>query len=279
MKKFENIIIASDLDGTFLSSESKEIARNIDKIKYFTTNGGSFTFATGRTFSFAFPVTPNCREYVNVPLVTANGMVLYDVKRDMPIREKFFDTELMCDIIDYLYDKYPDVCYRAMNDKGMMTFQPENRFIKLAIEDFGTDIVSIVERHEFHKHKFYKLTLRDEYDVLLDVQAELSKIYEGRIDMCFSAKTILEIMPIGMSKATALIELRDMLSASGEKKLLYAVGDHENDIEMLKYADVSVCPANAIAKVKAICDIQLCDNNAGVIADLIEKLDKDIKLQ
>ena len=78
MKKFENIIIASDLDGTFLSSERTEVARNIEKIKYFTENGGIFTISTGRIFPHILAAAPNAREYVNAPVVSCNGMSLYD---------------------------------------------------------------------------------------------------------------------------------------------------------------------------------------------------------
>jgi hydroxymethylpyrimidine pyrophosphatase-like HAD family hydrolase len=120
----------------------------------------------------------------------------------------------------------------------------------------------------------YKLTLRDNYEVLKEVESELLKRFEGQFNICFSDSTILEVMPLGVSKAMALVELRDMLSEDGSKKLLYTVGDYENDIEMHELADVSVCPANAIDKVKDICDIKLCDNDSGVIADLIELLDK-----
>ena len=34
-KKFENILIASDLDGTFFGSKTHLVERNLEKIKYF----------------------------------------------------------------------------------------------------------------------------------------------------------------------------------------------------------------------------------------------------
>ena len=69
--------------------------------------------------------------------------------------------------------------------------------------------------------------------------------------------------------------LRDMLSEGGKRKTLYAVGDYENDLEMLRASDVAVCPSNALDKIKDICDLCLCDNDTGVIADLIEYIDKN----
>ena len=57
---------------------------------------------------------------------------------------------------------------------------------------------------------------------------------------------------------------------------IYAVGDYENDIEMLKASDVSVCPANAMEYVKKSADMTLCDCNGGVIADLVEIIERSI---
>ena len=54
---------------------------------------------------------------------------------------------------------------------------------------------------------------------------------------------------------------------------MIACGDFENDIEMLAAADISVCPANACDKVKAIADYQLCSCGEGLIADIIEGLE------
>lgn len=50
MKKFEGYLIVSDLDGTFLGKQSRIVERNVEAVRYFTENGGLFTFATGRAF-------------------------------------------------------------------------------------------------------------------------------------------------------------------------------------------------------------------------------------
>ena len=59
----------------------------------------------------------------------------------------------------------------------------------------------------------------------------------------------------------------------GDNTKLYACGDYVNDTEMLIGADVSVCPSNAHESIKDICDLKLCSNDEGVIADLVEYID------
>ena len=48
MKKFSNILICTDLDGTLLDDEKRISDENIKAIEYFKDNGGYFTFVTGR---------------------------------------------------------------------------------------------------------------------------------------------------------------------------------------------------------------------------------------
>jgi Cof subfamily protein (haloacid dehalogenase superfamily) len=277
MKKFENIIIASDLDGTFLSSERTEVARNIEKIKYFTENGGIFTISTGRIFPHILAAAPNAREYVNAPVVSCNGMSLYDLRSDSAAKESFFDSEILAEIVNTVYADYPDTGFRGITRDGVVTFQPENSYIKSEMEALKTKTY-IIERRDLANYKYHKLSFRDTPDVLAKIRAMLEERYEGRFNIFCSEDTILEIQPLGMSKATLLTELRDMLSEGGERKTLYAVGDYENDYEMLLAADVAVCPANALDKIKDICDLCLCDNDSGVIADLIEYIDKNTEV-
>ena len=275
MKKFEDILILSDLDGTFLSKNTGEVSRNIDKIKYFTENGGHFSFATGRVAPHVLFAAPNSPNYVNCPIVSANGMVIYDIVSGKALIENFTDSDMIAKMLSLINEKYPNVLFRAMNGKGVVTFQPENSFMKREMER-GDCPVSVITRENWINEKFYKVTLRDEHETLLEVSKVIEKSFPDEFNLCFSWPTIFEIMPKGMSKAVAALRLRDMLSVDGVKKKLYAVGDYGNDIEMLKAADVAVCPSNAIDEVKAVCDLCLCDNDSGVIADLIEHIENNL---
>ena len=76
------------------------------------------------------------------------------------------------------------------------------------------------------------------------------------------------------------MELKRLIEKeSGRKMKLFACGDYENDITMLRAADFSVCPENAIPEVKELVDLCLCHCDRGLIADLIDRLDKDESLR
>ena len=52
---------------------------------------------------------------------------------------------------------------------------------------------------------------------------------------------------------------------------IVAMGDYDNDMEMLRLADVSACPCNAQSCVRDICDIVTeSDCEGGSVADVID---------
>ena len=51
MGKFDGILIATDWDGTFFSG-GQLFEKNLEAIKRFQSEGGSFTVCTGRHYSF-----------------------------------------------------------------------------------------------------------------------------------------------------------------------------------------------------------------------------------
>ena len=58
-----------------------------------------------------------------------------------------------------------------------------------------------------------------------------------------------------------------------EGKKVVAIGDNENDITMLKNADISMVPSNAVDAAKLSADFVLeCDCNHSAVAFAIEKL-------
>ena len=78
MKKFENIVIASDLDGTFFGSRQYLLERNTDRVRYFCENGGHFTIATGRVPLFIKTPIPEPEKLINMPAVMGNGGCVYE---------------------------------------------------------------------------------------------------------------------------------------------------------------------------------------------------------
>ena len=95
------------------------------------------------------------------------------------------------------------------------------------------------------------------------------------VDFVRSAPYYYEMLPLDISKGTALAELKK--ACGMEDYTVVAVGDYNNDIEMLKTADVGICPSNATEAAKAAADIVLdvsCEDDA--IASVVEYIFSEI---
>jgi hydroxymethylpyrimidine pyrophosphatase-like HAD family hydrolase len=115
--------------------------------------------------------------------------------------------------------------------------------------------------------------IRDDPAKLDDLRKLIKLRFDGsNIEMVKSESDFLEIQAKGCNKGRGIEILRSNYLNSDKKIIFYACGDYENDIPMMKVADVAACPSNASDEVKAVADIVLCECDDGAIAKLIEKL-------
>ena len=119
------------------------------------------------------------------------------------------------------------------------------------------------------------MVLRIDAELLDVAMTELCEKFDGKFEFTQSWSTIIDIQPRGINKGSAI--KRYTRTKLGKNAKIYACGDYFNDIEMLKEADVGVCPSNAQTRVKEVSDLCLCSNNEGLIADLVEYIEKQQK--
>lgn len=94
--------------------------------------------------------------------------------------------------------------------------------------------------------------------------------YPQQLDAFFSCQAHLEIIPRGLSKGNALVQLAQRLGIPVENTV--AAGDAANDLSMLRAAGVGVAMCNGTDEAKAAADAVTCrDNNHDGIAEIIEK--------
>jgi hydroxymethylpyrimidine pyrophosphatase-like HAD family hydrolase len=90
-----------------------------------------------------------------------------------------------------------------------------------------------------------------------------------------SSDHFYEMLPAGVTKGSALAVYRQMLYPDGITTV--AVGDYQNDLEMIVAADFGAVPSNGQACVKAAADYVLersCDS--GAVAELIAVINSKI---
>lgn len=267
--RFFDLMIMTDLDGTFLGHGSEVVGRNLEAVERFKSEGGLFTFATGRTFANLFTTIPDTDKIVNAPLSLGNGCCMYDAQSRRPIADFFLKPGVGLDVAKYLRGAYPDLGVRVSDSYGFL-YEPDDEVVSYNLRRVGWDDKRTLPMSEWEDSGWYKIVVIGDSDRLEEVRADCAARYGNAFGYDKSGKRLFEIHRADRSKASMIDTFKELYLPERGKIKVCAVGDYENDIDMLKKADIAACPSNATDAVKAISDLCLCSNNEGVIGDLVE---------
>ncbi len=271
--KFDGKIIVSDIDGTFLGNR-EGVERNIAAIKYFQQNGGKFTFATGRIHFNISTILENYGGNIcNAPAICANGACIYDFEKKNVIREVVIDPMLAIEVFKYVHKITPDVGIRCSTDYGFLTDKP----IGLVAPEFKNapkGYLTVAKPfEEWTNDVIYKVVCRVYPEVCDIIRKNVELSFGDQFEYSTSSTDFYELNYRGCTKAEGIAFLRELYSKEGKEAYIYAIGDYENDMQMLGAADFAACPENALDAVKAICDKTFGVCRDGAVADLIEYID------
>ena len=98
------------------------------------------------------------------------------------------------------------------------------------------------------KYRMFKAMYVGDMDELTKFQENLPADINKFYSICRSQKIILEAMPVGVDKGQTLKFLVEQLGI--ERSEVMAIGDGNNDVEMLEYAGISVAMANGTEAAK-----------------------------
>jgi Cof subfamily protein (haloacid dehalogenase superfamily) len=269
---FSDCLIVSDLDGTFLG-DGKLVSRNLEALRRFQAGGGLFTVATGRSHLNLRSAIGEPLDIVNLPAVICdNGAYLHDYTKEKSFAKDLLSPTDAEELLDFALREFPDVrfsvsavsCIRSVENAGM---------VKIDMATYDEGAVEISPFETWPRDDWYKFLFFDETARLQQVYDAARERFGARMIPTFSNTWILELQYPGIHKALGLQKLKKHLNGVENRKII-ACGDFDNDLNMLKEADVAVCPANAVDAVKAVADHVFCDCRRGVIADVVEAIEQ-----
>lgn len=249
MGKFDGILIATDLDGT-LVSDGKISKENAEAIRYFQSEGGIFTYATGR---FSSHIKENFSDTIeaNTCVLVVNGNVLYDMKTDTKLHICTMDKDNTQSLLSYSVDNFGDII----------------RFINICDEDESYIYENTVERNPCK----CVYVMNDE-ESAIKLRDALTDKFSHLYNIERSWPQGVEVCAKDGGKGNAIDYIRKEIHP--EIKTIICVGDYENDISMLKKADIGYAVQNATAETKLAADrITDVDNNHHAIAWIINQLE------
>lgn len=256
MGKFNGILLVTDWDGTFY--KGKLFDENIKALRYFEENGGIFSVCSGRYSDFL-------RGFKNeVPFNTYticyNGAYIVNLDTDDVLYQGYCDSHLF-DIIDSIISEKID--YSTVNVYDDSNNEPT----AYTYDEY------LASKEALKKQNIYKVLLRaDDDEKGLAGALAVNKLNLYDYIAVRSWGLSLEIMKLENSKGMAIRRLAEHLNS----KLVVAVGDYENDLELLKAADISYAVENAIDDIKQIADRQTVSVTDSAIAQIIYDIERDI---
>ena len=271
--KFDNYMIVTDLDDTFLGENGSYVKRNLDAIEYFKKNGGLFTAATGRDHYFVKDPMPELIELCNAPLITTNGACIYDPKTDKIERVLELPTRKVLEIIREAQKIEPDISYRVSLDNGYI-YERED---KIFFYDQGKYryLVTVDKFDNYLDERWLKVVFYGEKEKIANASKYLFSLDEPDLHFVNALEINAEILAKNATKGSKLSVLKEYLGTPELK--IAAIGDYMNDYEMISSADIPATVLNGNDILKKIPGVYVtCDHKEGAIADLIEHIEKDI---
>ena len=266
MGKFDGILICSDFDGTLFMG-SKISDENVEAIKYFQENGGRFTITSGRYPAFLGKYKH--RVDANTYLIGLNGTIVSNYDGTDIIRQGF------------LHGDCREIIKKIIRDID-----------GLAALDFSTtEIPEVIKKHckAPEGEGYFRYYLKEQSEELLDIALSckayrvifhaaeeasgkvteaMQRIAGDRYAISRSSPCGLEIQDAEFTKGKSARFLADRLGIH----TLICVGDYENDISMLREADLGCAVANAIPEVLSVADRILPSVDQSPFVELINSL-------
>ena len=297
MKSYEGILLCSDFDDT-IAVGGKVSRENIDAVNYFKSRGGMFTIISGRN-SDSFSELRKEMEF-NAPFGGLNGSLITDLKtgevlKRTPMRKYHVSVALE------MYKNHPEMKMDSifLEDGVIQLSREEGRirvrfYVPQAIERLGMDALWLDSLDELNNSLIYapdgSEILRTGIDVIdeclmsdvyknvihtprdmtspenvSEMRRVLLSLYGSEVDVFRSWPYGIEIQSIEATKGTAIRFLKEYMGATKS----VAIGNYENDISMIKAADVGVAVGKCFHECIEAADIVTVPCEEHSVADLI----------
>ncbi|CAL5359192.1 unnamed protein product [Camellia sinensis] len=265
--------IFCDMDGTLLNSQSQVSSTTAKALREALSRGVKVVIATGKTR----PAVISALKMVDLagkegiisefsPGVFLQGLLVYG-RQGREIFRRNLDTDVCRETFLYsLENKIPliafseDRCLTLFDHPLVDTLHTIYHEPKAEVMPSIEDLLAGVD--------IQKLIFLDTAEgVATTLRPYWSEATRDRATVVQAVPDMLEIVPSGTSKGSGVKMLLDHLGVTANE--IMAIGDGENDIEMLELASLGIALSNGSDKTKAVADVIGVSNDEDGVADAI----------
>lgn len=242
-------LVAIDLDGTLLNSHKELSEENKQAIRQAKEKGIKVVLCTGRPLKAIIHLldTLGLREAGDYAVMFNGGLIQHtntgemvhqitmSKKEILEIYEMTRRLQIPCNFLDlnYIYEPpYPE---------GRPSLYPLQH--KKTIETKPIDVENMPD--DFSANK---IVIHTETEILDEAIPQIPASFYDRFSVMKSHPFMLEFMRKDVDKGKGLQQLVKILGIQRDEVM--AIGDEENDLEMIQFAGTGVAMANAIDRIK-----------------------------
>ncbi|MGO5029780.1 HAD-IIB family hydrolase [Candidatus Agathobaculum pullicola] len=266
MKKFDGMMLACDMDGTLLDSDRQISHVNLQALRYFTTEGGLFSLATGRAYAAVtdyIGLLP-----INAPYSLLNGSLVLDKQNRMLHCAGM--PEQTPELIEQVLFTFPKIgCEIFLPDRILICRISAETEQHMRVLHLAYDCVSVTDLPD--PADWCQINFTGKASEVSLVRMFLKQFKDLFHAVC-TMPTFCEVTRWGISKGTAMMQIASDCNVSRNK--IYAVGDSDNDLSMLKEAAISFVPENASPDMFRHTVVRIRDNDHDAVAHVVEYLER-----
>ncbi|MFE0601327.1 HAD family hydrolase [Streptomyces sp. NPDC058892] len=257
-------LVATDLDGTLLRGDDTVSERTREALAAATAAGAAHIIVTGRSVPWTRHVLDDLG-YEGIA-VCGQGAQVYDAGSHRLMTSVTLDRQLAGLALSKLEAEVGPLALAASRDgvDGKVLFGPgyqvQEGLPALYLEDTAAMWTAPL-------NKLYIQHPELDDDQLVKVAREA---VGSLVDVVMAGPGIVEILPLGLTKATGLSLAARRLGVKATETI--AFGDMPNDIPMFGWAAHGVAMANAHPELKAVADAVTTSNEEDGIAVVLERL-------
>lgn len=276
-------LLATDLDGTLLDDYKRLTLKNKQALQEAHRQGIQVVLCTGRPYHSVIPYLPQ----IKIPcwLITNNGSVIRNPEKNI-IHTQYLQEESLEKVLTIL-EQPPRLYYHGSDNQNTYVASRWDRIKNIyrferkslrppasaALHAFHTVCLSTVHRQVEFAHftrnggRLTNLIIISRDLEALEVKRKQLEVVSG-ITLTRSGHDNLEILDGDATKGNALQWLTEFLGLTLDS--VAAIGDHDNDLSMIRMAGVGFATGNAEHAVKDQADYITSTNNEDALWDVLQ---------
>lgn len=264
-------LVATDLDGTLVTDEKELTKKTVEVIKEASKKGVKIMISSGRSFYRLekFIDALDLRKENQCTICFNGGMIVENTTKEM-IYSKNLDSEEVEELIQLGKAlRLPIMIYTR--DAHYVETIPE--VVRKNTKNLKGMNLKVVNFNQINFNKpenyIYKVCFIDKPEKIIEKRKQISEEILKKYEITSSVPEYLEIVKKGIKKSEAIKVVMEKYDIKQDEVM--AIGDGENDIEMLDFAGLGIAMENASDFVKGFANDVTTSNNHDGVANAIEK--------